>query len=795
MILLYTRNMETKTTNPRWWDPLAAVFLLIALLSSATRLYATGWTTYLERVQYLVLLGTIAGLALGKSRFSPSLTKWIAFGYTLFAIPWQLGSTLSSDLNWSDRLAILLSRVGVAGNDVLRSRPVHDPILFLALMAVLFWLLGITAGYYLTRYGQAWPAIIPAGIALIVISHFDPGLASWAGYLGFFVFFSLLIVGRLTYLRYRAEWDSQGVMAAPGTGADMSKAAAIAVVVLVLFAWTVPALGSSLDPASQMWVKISKPWDNLRSRFTDAFSALQTNIGTVTDFYGSSLALGTGTRLGNDVVFTVRTTSAPPKGSQYYWLARTYDYYNGDWSSTIQGQASFKNKDITITYPQWKSRVEADFTITPQVTLLSTIYSPSLPLSVSRSGSVDRLTLPDGTEDVSVLTADPPLRAGEPYQVRGLISNPTASELRSSGSDYPSWVTDRYLQLPSDLSPDFAALAKRITVGMDNPYDKVDAVTNYLRRTITYSVSIPPPPEHTDALYWFLFDVKKGFCNYYASAEIVMLRTLGIPARLAVGFAQGQGSVSSDPGSNQTPENIYTVRYKDSHAWPEVYFNGVGWVEFEPTVSQPRRTLPAGANDPTEPLNFRDPSTTGSARAGRGVDAGTNNPVTAAVNTFSKNPVASISITVLLLAAIVVLVFFFRKRRLELEILAVPVWAEKTLQKRGISVPAWLHQLSRWALFSPLQRTYGVINSALQLLGRKPRPSETPSERAALLGKLLPIADEPAQAVLVEYQQAQYGRNPGDLTRAQAASQKLRWLAWKEFFSRLFRRFDLRGRV
>jgi transglutaminase-like putative cysteine protease len=93
---------------------------------------------------------------------------------------------------------------------------------------------------------------------------------------------------------------------------------------------------------------------------------------------------------------------------------------------------------------------------------------------------------------------------------------------------------------------------------------------------------------------WFLFDEQTGFCNYYATAQVLMLRSLGIPARFVVGYAQGE----YDPQTK-----TYTVRKKDSHAWPEVYFIDYGWMPFEPTVDQPALIRPLGI-DRTEQDNL-----------------------------------------------------------------------------------------------------------------------------------------------------------------------------------------------
>ena len=122
-----------------------------------------------------------------------------------------------------------------------------------------------------------------------------------------------------------------------------------------------------------------------------------------------------------------------------------------------------------------------------------------------------------------------------------------------------------------------------------NAIRKGDRDHQYLRENIEYSDTVPNPPRNKDRLEWILFEHKKGYCVYYASSEVLMLRSLGIPARMAVGFAQGDAE-----------DGTYTVRRLNAHAWPEVYFPGIGWVEFEPTASQPSLDRPLPPRDPNE---------------------------------------------------------------------------------------------------------------------------------------------------------------------------------------------------
>src|SRR5260370_36233488 len=101
------------------------------------------------------------------------------------------------------------------------------------------------------------------------------------------------------------------------------------------------------------------------------------------------------------------------------------------------------------------------------------------------------------------------------------------------------------------------------------PYDKSKAIESWLRGNVAYNEAMPNPPGNVDLIDWSLFTVKQGYCTYYASAMVIMLRSLHIPARMAAGFAQG----TYDPATQS-----FVVRERDAHTWVEVYFPGAGWV-------------------------------------------------------------------------------------------------------------------------------------------------------------------------------------------------------------------------
>ena len=180
------------------------------------------------------------------------------------------------------------------------------------------------------------------------------------------------------------------------------------------------------------------------------------------------------------------------------------------------------------------------------------------------------------------------------YATLGSVSTATPMQLRSASRTgdeesiaYPNWITDRYLQLPPDFPQPVRDLALDLAEDHDNSYDVAMSVQSYLRQ-LTYGKQVIPPPPNVDAVEWFLTTQRIGFCNYFASAMITMLRSLDIPARLVVGFA---------PGQWDEDRNAWIVRTKDYHAWPEVYFPEYGWVEFEPT--------PPGVQPSLENLGFQ----------------------------------------------------------------------------------------------------------------------------------------------------------------------------------------------
>jgi hypothetical protein len=162
------------------------------------------------------------------------------------------------------------------------------------------------------------------------------------------------------------------------------------------------------------------------------------------------------------------------------------------------------------------------------------------------------------------------LNAVPAYQVESLIPQVSVEKLRAAGRDYPDFIQQRYITLPPQVPERVYALARELTSTAPTPFDEAKAIETYLRKTYPYSLDIPMPPAGADVADYFLFNLKTGYCDYYATAMAVLARSVGLPARLVMGYASGN----------------YNYSTAEAHAWVEIYFPGTGWVEFEPTANQ-----------------------------------------------------------------------------------------------------------------------------------------------------------------------------------------------------------------
>jgi len=199
--------------------------------------------------------------------------------------------------------------------------------------------------------------------------------------------------------------------------------------------------------------------------------------------------------------------------------------------------------------------------------------------------------------DTVILDPGSRLRKGTGYEITSFVRSVTAADLRATDRNYPSWVRSQFARLPdipdsvSDEAEkqaiqyyeDPGALPTRPSSEGPVPdlhaapaYDLAKAIEQYLRVNFEVDYKVKDTPPGRDTIEYFLFESKRGYFDYHASAMVVMMRALDIPARLAVGYVVDENDYDSET-------KTYVVKDKNTYAWPEVYFPGYGWVMFNPT--------------------------------------------------------------------------------------------------------------------------------------------------------------------------------------------------------------------
>jgi transglutaminase-like putative cysteine protease len=795
--------METSTSpgsEVRWWDPLAALLLICVLLTAAARLIVTNWTGGLELVRTLAILGAILGLVLGQTRFSPRISQFFGIVYGFFLIPWQMGLTLADDLLWKERILILNSRLGATVEELLRSRAVSDNILFLFLMACLFWGFGLHAGYSLTRHANAWRAALPIGFTVIIIQAYDPLLTRRAGFLAAFLLFAILLVARMYFIQRRAGWKINRTYIPPDIGYDWIRFTLVVAILIVTIAWTFPVLADTLPVVEDAWQQARKPWIELQDRMSNLFGSLQASVGIYDEYYTDTFSLGLGTTLTDEPVLAIQ---APPRGFQglrFYWRAYAYDQFeDGRWVSTASSTMAMGQDEPVMATLDTPSRMVASFIFTPQ-SPIATLFTAPQPLWVSLEATAYTNTIAGASPDIVAIEANRPVFRGDGYEVQSSLAAATEIELRQAGTDYPEWITDRYLQLPDEITPRTIELAQRIGENFDNPYDIAVAVTEYLR-TYEYSEVIEAPPLNQEVVDWWLFDYGKGFCQYYATSQVILLRILGIPARYAVGYAEGELQGEGDENITGLPSTAlddfvdvggtYVVRQRDSHAWPEVYFPQIGWVEFEPTVSQLRIFRPSG--ETIDEFNFAanqaELEAQEQARFQELLAEQRERAAEASLQAETRSNVYWTYLIVLIVVVILfVVVFAWRKKRPSRLGTPLPVRLERSLRRMGIKSPPLLRRWVYFVSLPPIARSYLEINRALKRLGRPAGVHDTPAERAAALISLLPEVEEQVNFLLEKYQLSIYSQRTPDIENARQYGLHIRSLSYRTFWQNLLHR-------
>lgn len=438
--------------------------------------------------------------------------------------------------------------------------PVDSHPSFVAAAILGAWIMSFLTDWGAMRLRLAFEPVLPAALLFVFTSiapinagqnqlvstiAFALAVAAWA------------VVQRAASLFQRGVWLANDGQRGPASvGKAGAVVAVIAVIVGALVGGRLP--GADADP---VW-KFSEDPANAREVISP-FVRIRDRLETQT----------------NVQLFTV-TADQPT-----YWRIAGLDDYvhyapNGELKASWQVRASFNSADGSLPTETElggeRERLEQSYDINAlQAIWLPAAYAPTElvdsthPVTWNTENST--LSVPNNREFSDDIQ----------YTIVSSRSKFTVAELRAAPAAIPDDIRERFTQVPDRIPQRVSQMAQDIVAGQPTRYDQMKQLQDHFRQ---YEYSVDNIRNGTQDPFDQFLDERSGFCQDFSGTFTLMARTLGIPARVAVGFTWGE-PVSTDEQGRTT----YRVTGRQAHAWPEVYFEGLGWVPFEPT---PNRGLP-----------------------------------------------------------------------------------------------------------------------------------------------------------------------------------------------------------
>jgi transglutaminase-like putative cysteine protease len=488
--------------------------------------------------------------------------------------------------------ASLIVRVRDWAASILLGDSYFDPVASAFFWSLALVLVGAFAGWVLSARRKPIAAVLPA--VLLLAGCLSSGRGDWRNVVATVALVYLMVVV-VEQSQKEQDWDRRNMGYSTSIRWDILFTAAPVLGFLLAAAYVFPSV--SVDEIRQWIREQTRPQAVSGNSAGESLGLAPAGPGRTgssqTEGFPLVHNLGRGPDLTRDVALVVVTGEAmqylpgvrEPVAPHHYWRAFTYDIYSGS------GWLSSPTEERELAAGGQATEVDPSEGI-----LLHQAVTVSRPGDgpLYYAGELVAVNGPYRTVSRSNFDLLGIVVPGAEYEADSMYREAAESALRSAGMEYPEWIRRRYLQLPNSLPERVHALARDLTATSPTPYDRALAIQNYLRREMRYSLEVNAPPYDRDVVDYFLFDSKKGFCEYYATAMAVLARSAGIPARAVFGFAAG----TFDPVRGK-----FTILESDAHAWPELYFPGIGWVEFEPTASMPEiPRAPAAGTDAARPI-------------------------------------------------------------------------------------------------------------------------------------------------------------------------------------------------
>lgn len=532
------------------------------------------WVAEGDLIRWTAVMGLCFGVGLGK-RIVPAHWAWsliFLYGITLttlhlaqlwppFAVlseGWQgfAQFTRQQSALYVDRWAGWIQAVGSGGSS-------RETLPFAFGLGFGGWMLAAYAGWTAFHQRQPLTGLTPIGIVLAVSVYYSQ-TGQWTAVL--FVPLATLLAAILNYAYLQLDWDRAGIDYAEAVRFDLWMTAGGVALLLMALAFGLPAIHiRAWTEAFLAQPVVQEAEKSLERAFAGVRTPRQPTIVRRRGQLPNDFLLGNPPELSQTVVFTATVEGIAMGG---HWRGASYDHYTGQgWASSAERQEEVPAGIFISSVPL----------ITPTYRLTQTVYlaEPSnlvYTIGLPQQFDQDVTLLWRGLEDLARVQANGLARytaySGLPYLPATVTTIPI-----------PDLIQARYTQLPETVPARVKTLAEQITRPYPSPLAKAQAIESFLRQ-YPYSLEVELPPVGQDPVDYFLFDLQKGYCDYYASAMVVLARSVEMPARLAIGYLP----------QPTNEKGIQTISRAQAHSWAELYFAGIGWVEFESTAALPIRS-------------------------------------------------------------------------------------------------------------------------------------------------------------------------------------------------------------
>ncbi len=718
-----------KTARPsEGWLPLillaGAVFILTGSLVEAE------WTSESDVVLWTSPIGFILGVLLAKKGENRWLSWGLLIAYGGLIVLIRLGHLLPISLLWGSpapfgdhlrsQLAIFGDRWGGWMRAVLNGGSSQETLPFSFGLGIGMWLLAAYAGWAAFRQRRPLRALTGLGVALAVNSYYSADSFYW---ILLYIPATVTAAAALQYANLERRWQMAHVGYPEQSWYELILWAGGAALLLLGAANSLPAFNvSNLAVRFQQSAIVQEAEETLERMFAGINPPRRpppnSGEGSEEGILPRSFLLGNPPQLAE---ITVLTATVQSEIQPLHWRLISYDLYNGSgWARSAEREESVP-AFAPLQHPQL---------------IATSLVSQTVYWTLDQSAARAVLGLPTqfnepiqaqwrGIDDFVAARGE----GGAVYQTTSLSSRATPAQLRSAQlADTPAVILQRYAVLGEETPQRLIELGQEIVAGIETPYDQAAAIERFLRQ-YSYNLEIKPAPRGVDPVEYFLFESQEGYCDYYASAMALLARSVGLPARLGVGYL-------AQPADEQ---GVQTVSQLNAHSWAEIYLGAYGWIEFEPTAPFPRFEVEL-ADD-----------------AGNSGEVGAD----AAEELYQPPPIPDARLA---------------RRRIP--------W--RWLGLAGAAAGIALRRMRQKGALDPTVDSFARLRRHAGWLGVSMPASQTAAEfEQALLSRIQPGGDGLLVAGIAKiaalFQQAQYNRRIGEATDEQAAQ------AWRQIRSKMWR--------